>query len=75
MVWRKRSRAETPADITQAVSALQTASNYVNDQTGFYGAAENNITSALDLAQKFQTQDQTQLSGLEDADAAASRSK
>ncbi len=55
-------------NITQAVGALQTASNYVNNQTGFYGAAENNVSSALDLAQKFQTQDQTQLSGLQDAD-------
>ncbi|MGP0075342.1 MAG: hypothetical protein ACLPWF_25800 [Bryobacteraceae bacterium] len=56
--------------ITQAVSALQTASQYVNSQTGFYGAAENNVSSALDLAQKFQTQDQAQLSGLQDADTA-----
>jgi flagellar hook-associated protein 3 FlgL len=55
------------SSITQAVSALQTASDYVNNQTGFYGAAENNVSSALDLAQKFQTQDQTELSGLEDA--------
>jgi flagellar hook-associated protein 3 FlgL len=59
------------SNISQAVSALQTASNYVNDQTAFYGAAENNVSSALDLAQKFQTQDQTQLSGLEDANTAA----
>ncbi len=58
------------ANITQAVNVLQGAAGYVNDQTGFYGAAENNVSSALDLAQKFQTQDQTQLSGLEDADAA-----
>ena len=57
-------------NITQAVSTLQTASNYVNNQTGFYGAAENNVSSALDLAQKFQTQDQTELSGLEDANTA-----
>ena len=56
-------------NITQAVSALQGAASYVNDQTGFYGAAENQVSSALDLAQKFQTQDQTQLSNLEDADA------
>ncbi len=58
------------SSITQAISGLQTAGSYVNDQTGFYGAAENNVTSALNLAQKFQTQDQTQLSGLEDANAA-----
>src|SRR6202453_473858 len=58
------------ANITQAVSTLQTASNYVNNQTGFYGAAENNVSSALDLAQKFETQDQTELSSLEDANTA-----
>ena len=57
------------ANITTAVGALQTASSYVNNQTAFYGAAENNVSSALDLAQKFQTQDQTELSGLEDANA------
>ena len=56
--------------ITQATDALQTAADYVNSQTGFYGAAENNVSSALDLAQKFQTQDQTQLDGLQNADMA-----
>jgi flagellar hook-associated protein 3 FlgL len=55
--------------ITQAVGVLQGAAGYVNQQTGFYGTAENNISSALSLAQMFQTQDQTQLSTLEDADA------
>jgi flagellin-like hook-associated protein FlgL len=59
------------SNITQAVAALQTAADYVNSQTGFYGAAENNVSSALSLAQKFQVQDQTQLSGLEDADTTA----
>src|SRR5579863_2377779 len=59
-----------PTNITQAVGALQIASSYVNTQTGFYGAAENNVSSALDLAQKFQTQDQTQLGSLEDANTA-----
>jgi flagellar hook-associated protein 3 FlgL len=57
-------------NIAAAVGVLQGASGYVNNLTGFYGAAENNVSSALNLAQKFQTQDQTQLSGLEDADAA-----
>ncbi len=54
-------------NITQAIGALQTATGYVNNQTAFYGAAENNVSSSLDLAQKFQTQDQTQLSSLQDA--------
>lgn len=53
--------------ITQALGAIQTASSYLNQQLGFYGAAENRISSALDLAQKFQMQDQTQLSNLQDA--------
>jgi flagellar hook-associated protein 3 FlgL len=57
------------SNITEAVSTLQGASGYVNEQTSFYGAAENNVSSALDLAQKFQTQDQSELSGLEDANA------
>lgn len=56
--------------ITQAVSVVQGAAGYVNDQTGFYGAAENNISYALSLAQKFQVEDQTQLSTYEDADTA-----
>lgn len=56
--------------ITQATDALQGAADYVNSQTGFYGAAEDNVSSALDLAQKFQTQDQTQLDGLQNADMA-----
>jgi len=54
--------------ITQAISAIQTASVYLNQQLGFYGAVENRISSALDLAQKFQVQDQTQLSNLQDTD-------
>ena len=57
-------------NIVQALNVLKGASNYVNQQTGFYGAAENNVSSALNLAQKFQIQDQTQLSSLEDANAA-----
>jgi flagellar hook-associated protein 3 FlgL len=56
--------------ITQATDALQGAADYVNSQTGFYGTAEDNVSSALDLAQKFQTQDQTQLDGLQNADMA-----
>ena len=55
-------------NITAAISNIQTASDYVNQQLGFYGAAENRITSAIDLTQKFQVQTQTQLSNLQDTD-------
>jgi flagellar hook-associated protein 3 FlgL len=54
--------------ITQALGSIQTASAYLNQQAGFYGTAQNRISSALDLAQKFQVQSQTQLSSLQDAD-------
>jgi flagellar hook-associated protein 3 FlgL len=57
--------------ITQSVTGVQTASNYLNEQLGFYGAAENRITSSIDLAQKFQVQTQTQLSNLQDANVTA----
>jgi flagellar hook-associated protein 3 FlgL len=55
--------------IAQAIQSIQTASGYINQQLGFYGAAENRIASSLDLAQKFQVQDQTRLSNLQDTNA------
>ena len=56
------------AGITQAASALQSAGTYLNQQLAFYGEAEDRIAAATDLAQKFQTQQQAQLSSLRDAD-------
>jgi flagellar hook-associated protein 3 FlgL len=56
------------AGITQASSALQSADTYLNQQLTFYGEAEDRVTAATSLAQKFQTQQQTELSGLRDAD-------
>ena len=56
------------ASITAAIDGVQSASAYLNQQLTFYGTAQNRITSALDLAQKFQLQDQTQLGNLQDAD-------
>jgi flagellar hook-associated protein 3 FlgL len=59
------------ASISTALDNVNTASGYLNEQLSFYGTAQNRITSALDLAQKFQLQDQTQLSNLQDANVAA----
>jgi flagellar hook-associated protein 3 FlgL len=56
------------AGITQASTALKSASVYLNGQLAFYGSVENRLQEATDLAQKFQTQQQTQLSQLQDAD-------
>ena len=59
------------ANIASALGNVKTASAYLNQQLGFYGTAQKRITSAIDLAKKFQLQDQTQLSNLQDADTAA----
>ncbi|HTS47319.1 MAG TPA: hypothetical protein VMH05_05210 [Bryobacteraceae bacterium] len=56
------------ANLTTAIDDVRSASAYLNQQLSFYGTTQNRITSALDLAQKFQLQDQTQLSNLQDAD-------
>lgn len=63
--------ANDPTAIAAAIDSLKAASDYVNQQGAFYGAAQNRISSALSLASKFQVQDQTVLSGLQDTDAAA----
>jgi flagellar hook-associated protein 3 FlgL len=55
------------AGITQASSALESAGAYLNQQLAFYGEAEDRISAATSLAQKFQTQQQTQLGNLRDA--------
>jgi flagellar hook-associated protein 3 FlgL len=52
--------------LTAAIGQLQTAQDYLNQQSAFYGAAENRIAAASDLAQKFQTQLQAQLSSEQD---------
>ncbi len=57
--------------IGQAIDQVHTASAYLNQQLGFYGAAQNRIDSAISLAKKFEVQAQTQLSGLVDADIPA----
>ena len=57
--------------VSTALGSLQTAYAYLNQQLGFYGAVENRITTSLDLANKFQLQDQTKLSSLQDADIPA----
>jgi flagellar hook-associated protein 3 FlgL len=56
------------AGITAAAGSLQSASSYLNDQLAFYGDVENRVTEATELAQKFQTQEKTQLSNLQDTD-------
>jgi len=56
------------SNVETALSTLQTAYNYLNQQQAFYGSVENRVATSLNLANKFQLQDQTQLSNLQDAD-------
>jgi flagellar hook-associated protein 3 FlgL len=56
--------------IATAMTSLNTASSYLNDQLSFYGNVQDRITSALDVAQKYQTQDQAAISSRQDADIA-----
>jgi flagellar hook-associated protein 3 FlgL len=55
-----------------AAGAIQKAQDYLNQQGAFYGAVQNRITNALDVAQKFQLQSQTALSSERDTDVAKS---
>ncbi len=56
-----------PTAVAQASDSLHTADDHLNSQLAFYGDTENRITDAINLAQKFQTQQQTSLSQLRDA--------
>jgi flagellar hook-associated protein 3 FlgL len=55
-----------------AAGVIQKAQDYLNQQGAFYGAVQNRITNALDVAQKFQLQSQTALSNERDTDVAKS---
>jgi flagellar hook-associated protein 3 FlgL len=57
-----------PNAATTAVTALQSAGDYLNAQLAFYGEAQDQVTNAVNLAQQFQTQEKSQLSQVQDAD-------
>ena len=58
--------------ILTAGTNIQTASAHLNGQSGFYGAAQNNLTAAGNSASQTLIQLQQQLSNEQDADAAQS---
>ncbi len=57
--------------INTAIGSVKAANDYLNTQLGFYGTAQNRISSSIDLAKKFEVQGQAQLSSLQDADIPA----
>jgi flagellar hook-associated protein 3 FlgL len=63
------------AGITSASDSLKSADSYLNDQLAFYGSVENRVQAATNLAQKFQTQNQTELSQLQDTDIPTAAAK
>jgi len=54
-----------------AVAAIQKAQDYLSQQGTFYGAVQNRVANALDIAQKFQLQWKSALSAERDTDIAA----
>jgi len=56
--------------IQTALTNLQAASQHLNDESSVYGAAQNNLTAAGNMASQSLTQLQQQLSDEQDADAA-----
>jgi flagellar hook-associated protein 3 FlgL len=56
------------AGITAAATQLKSAGDYLNGQLAFYGEAENQVSNATALAQKFLTETQSSLGQVQDAD-------
>jgi flagellar hook-associated protein 3 FlgL len=63
--------AGDPATIAQATSSVQTAALQLNSAQAFYGGVQRRITDAQAFAERYDTQLQTQLSQMEDADVPA----
>jgi flagellar hook-associated protein 3 FlgL len=59
------------AGIQTAVAGLSNVGDYLNQQLAFYGTTQDTVQNATTYGQTLQTQLQTQLSNLEDADSAA----
>jgi flagellin-like hook-associated protein FlgL len=59
------------ASVTGALADVQTSDTYLNQQLAFYGNVQDEVASASNDAQNNETQLQTQLSGIQDADEAA----
>ena len=59
------------AGINTAIGSIKAAQDSLSQQLAFYGGVQNQISNALDVAQKFQLQDKTALSSEKDTDIAA----
>lgn len=57
--------------ISSAISNVQSADTYLNQQLAFYGTVQDRVAGALTFGQNYSTELQTQLSGVQDADEAS----
>jgi flagellar hook-associated protein 3 FlgL len=57
--------------ITAALDSVKQSQDYLAQQLAYYGGVQNEVASALDIAGKFQLQDQASLGQLKDTDVAA----
>jgi flagellar hook-associated protein 3 FlgL len=64
-------QANNDAQITSAVSDVQGADSFLNQQLAFYGTVQDRVAGALSFGQNYTVQLQTQLSGVQDADEAS----
>ena len=58
------------AGIDAAIPTLASAATYLNQQLASYGAIQDNVNNAITSGQTMNTQLQTQLANIQDADAA-----
>jgi flagellar hook-associated protein 3 FlgL len=56
------------AGITASIGDVQSADSYLNQQLAFYGSVQDRVNGAVDYTQTYQTQLQSELSGIQDAD-------
>lgn len=57
-------------EINSALTDVQTADTYLNQQLAFYGTVQDQVQGAVSFGQNYTTQLQTQLSGVQDANEA-----
>jgi flagellar hook-associated protein 3 FlgL len=57
--------------INSAIGSIKAAQDYLSQQLAFYGGVQNQVANAIDVAQKFQLQDQTSLSQEKETNMAA----
>ncbi len=64
-------QSNNTAAISGALSDVQSADTYLNQQLAFYGTVQDRVQGAVSFGQNYTTQLQTQLGGVQDANEAA----